>query len=74
MKQMTLFYAGLLYDEYDTLEALRPHLHTLPDGVYLYSRRWPDVNGDRRWFNKDLIHIPIEEVPKELRVLVLLMS
>lgn len=67
MSRYYVFYATLLYGEYSTYEALL----TLPDGVYIYK---PKNHSGSYWFLKDLTPVLIEDVPKELRALVLLMG
>lgn len=65
-----IFYAGLLYGEYGPGE-VSPHLHTLPDGVYLY---FPHDSQKKHWYLKDMTPVLIEDVPKELRLLLLLLT
>lgn len=67
MKAYTVFYAGLLYGEYDS--GGWPSSHALPDGCYLrMSIGW--------WHHTGGTFQPIgfEEVPNELRAMVLLMQ
>ena len=66
MGRYYVFYATLLYGEYASL-----YLHSFPDGVYIYE---PKARGGNYWFLKDLTPVLIEDVPKELRALVLLMG
>ena len=64
-----VFYATLLYGIYP-LERRSQFLHEVPDGVYVYMPWDKDVC----WYLKDLTPVLIEDVPKELRALVLLMG
>ena len=68
MSRYYVFYATLLYGEYDSYYL---DLHSFPDGVYIYEPE--DHDGDY-WYLKDLTPVLIEDVPKELRALVLLMG
>ena len=69
MSRYYVFYATLLYGEYSRSFTYK-ELQALPDGVYIYEPE--DRDGDY-WFLKDLTPVLIEDVPKELRALVLLM-
>ena len=73
MKRITIFYAGLIYDEFDDWSSVRPH--DLPDGAYILS-----VHGETKmpfWYivrHAGANAISLEEVPKELRTLQLLLT
>ncbi len=69
MKNVTVFYATLLYGEYDKIS--RAELLDLPEDVFLYYRI-PAVGT--HWYRKDLTPRTEDDVPKELRLLALLMS
>lgn len=62
-----VFYATLLYGEYSRT----PSLAELPEGCYLY---YPMDNYKKHWYLKDLTPVLLEDVPKPLRALVLLMN
>lgn len=66
MKPITGFYAGKIYDEWDRLTVAE--LVDLPDDIYLYCRN-PD-----QWYLKDHTPVLLEDVPKELRLWVLLLT
>lgn len=72
MKRFTVFYAGLVYGEFE--DAKSQWLYALPDGVYLYCREASGRQGDPKWLLKDLTPVLLEDVPKELRMNVLLMQ
>lgn len=67
-----VFYAGLLYEDYPA-PPLPERIwkpcwpRDLPDGAYI-------LNPDNEWFRSDLTPVLLEEVPKELRALVLLLT
>ena len=65
-----VFYATLLYGEYPARLGWT-QLNELPDGCYLY---YPLDNHEKHWYLKDLTPVLIEDVPKELRALVLIMG
>lgn len=69
LKAITGFYAGQIYDEWDRLTG--GEVVDLPDGIYLYFQ---DDRQDRHWYMKDLTPVLLEDVPKELRLLVLLLT
>lgn len=64
-----VFYATLLYGEYKTCGALKFNLRDLPDGIYIYT-----TNETPNWYLRDLTPVLDEDVPKELKTLVLLMG
>ena len=68
MKRIQVFYATLLYAEYPVPVWKLP-LHDFPDGVFIY-----DGGVTKCWYLKDLTPVLIEDVPKELRTMLLLMS
>ena len=72
MKRITVFYAGLIYEEFEDPNKLR--LHELPDGAYIHLHRASGGPGDPKWLKKDFTPVLIEDVPKELRTMLLLMS
>ena len=74
MKTYTVFYAGLLYGEYGIDEW--PGATSLPDGCWL---RFTCNDSTYCWYVHrsgafEPTHIPEEEVPNELRAMVLLMQ
>ncbi len=71
MKIVTAFYAGLILHEYDPGDDGPGHRGDWPDGTYFYNshqRAW----YLHRWGNSAGINL--NEVPKELRAIVLLLS
>lgn len=70
MKDYIVFYAGLVYGTYPWDE-LKNKLIELPDGIYLYD---PTDRWGSKWYLKDLTPMLIEDVPKELRATVLLLT
>jgi len=72
MKECTIFYAGLLYEEID-LQYLR--FPSLPDGCYLFYRdRTPSSGSWFTWTRNNLCQLDLEDVPKELQMMVLIMG
>ena len=61
-----VFYAGLLYGEYEY--PVKPWLHDLPNGAYIYATDHKD------WFHSDGTRAALEDVPKELRLQILLLT
>lgn len=61
-----VFYAGLLYGEYT--HPIKAWLRELPNGAYIY---FPE---DQEWRLNDLTPVLLEDVPKELRLQVLLLT
>ena len=70
---VTVFYAGLIYGEFDHF----PKQHELPNevyqGGYVHGLRWA-IMGSTPWYRCDRTPVLLEDVPKELRTIVLLMS
>lgn len=67
-----VFYAGLVYDEHDIPTDVK--MHTFPNDAYIYCRDATGRQGDPRWLLADHTPVLLEDVPKDLRLLVLLMS
>lgn len=65
-----VFYAGMVYAEYDSNQALIKARPELPDGVFLHL---PHASG-RPWFLKDLTPVLLSDVPPELQLLNLLLT
>lgn len=67
MKPILVFYAGLLYGEYDQY----PPAREMPDGAYLYCHKLDTwyVAMHRGW-----TPINLSDVPKELRTYLLLLT
>lgn len=77
MSYITVFYAGMVHSEMD--KPMAGFTIDLPDGVYLYFDRLqkpgPKSVFDRwGWYRKDLTPVLLEDVPKELRVLQLILN
>lgn len=68
-RRFYVFYATLLYGTYNTSLGMRNAV--LPDGVYIYE---PDDKDKVYWYLKDLTPVLDVDVPKELKVLTLLMN
>jgi len=71
MKIVTAFYAGLVLDEYDPGVGHTWAKKDWPDGTYFYNKH------QQRWYLHHLgssSEIPIDEVPAQLRTIVLLLS
>ena len=68
MKAVTVFYATLVYAQYDFLET--SVLIELPDGCYIHVAKMHTPH----WYRKDLSPVLIEDVPKEIKMLCLLMG
>ena len=70
--RVLLFYAGLLYEEFDHT----PRTSELPNEIYqggiLYFTQ--PTRSDRQWYRCDLTPMLLEDVPKELRASVLLLT
>jgi len=72
-----VYYAGLVYHEHLCINKDLPFSgmkrHDLPDGCYI---RVPDGNffSGNKWYLKDLTPVLIEDVPKELLLLDLLLK
>ena len=69
MSKVYVFYATLLWGEY-TINTVPPY-RDLPEGCYLY---YPKDRYKIYWYLKDLTPVLPEDVPKELKTLVLLMG
>ena len=69
MSKVYVFYATLLWGEY-TIHTTPPY-RDLPEGCYLY---YPKDPYNKYWYLKDLTPVLPEDVPKELKTLVLLMG
>lgn len=66
-----VFYAGLLYGEYDNSSFRTLQIHgslELYNGGYMYAKH------ERKWYRMDQTPLLIEDVPKELLVQVLLLT
>lgn len=61
-----VFYAGLLYSEEPAFSKM--WLLDLPDGAYVYFTK------PNEWYRKDLTPVLLEDVPKELRLQILLLT
>lgn len=77
MKYITVFYANQVLLEAD--KPMAGMFIALPDGAYVYFERSrkpsPKSVFDRwGWYRKDLTPVLLEDVPKELRVLQLILS
>ena len=72
MKPITVFYAGLLYGEYDSLS--NEERMSLPDGCYIYVTSKKMFWKDKLWYCKDITPRQPHDVPPELLVSVMLMS
>jgi hypothetical protein len=78
MSYATVFYAGMLLEEINDINNSGFTLD-LPDGVYIYFDRKQNpkrhrIFGMQGWYRKDLTPVLIEDIPKELRVLQLLLT
>lgn len=72
--RILVFYAGLLYADTDMAELKL--LHTtcgseIYNGAYQY---WVGSHDSRAWYRMDGTPVLLDDVPKELRMLVLLMT
>lgn len=65
-----VFYGQQLWSE----TAYTPPLRDLPDGAYLYYAQPPHPGLPARWYRKDLTPVLLEDVPKELKTLCLLLG
>ena len=77
MSYATVFYAGMLYSQVNEIKS--GFTIDLPDGVYIYFDRSqnpkkPTQFGYNGWYRKDLTPVLLEDVPKELRMLQLLLN
>ena len=70
MNKVFVFYATLLYGEYDSFLQFIPY-QDLPEGCYLY---YPKDRYKIYWYLKDWTPVLPEDVPKELKTLVLLLG
>ena len=68
MSRVYVFYATLLYGEYPQT----PSLAELPNGCFLYYPSDPYFH--QHWYLQDMTPVLPEDVPKELKTLVLLMG
>lgn len=68
-----VFYAGLLLKEFEYVgyPIHVPELYGLPDGAYIRYQK-PIMNF--HWYRSDFTPLADEHVPKELRVLALLLT
>lgn len=73
MKQITVFYAGLIYNQFDSdkyswaaISKILSAESEIYNGAYLHH------NGD--WYRPDLTPVLLDDVPKELRTWVLLLG
>lgn len=75
--KVRVFYAGLLHSEhevflpfpYGTLRA-----DEIPDGAYIYFEQLVPVWIECHWLRSDFAPVLLEDVPKELLMLTLLLS
>lgn len=65
-----VFYGQQLYGEWKYFPT---YLET-PEGALYYCATAPYMYNPCQWFNRDLTPILLEDVPKQLRTLVLLMG
>lgn len=65
-----MFYATLLYGEY-AFDHRFPFLKDLPEGVFIYL---PNEFSRSKWYLKDLTPVLLEDVPKPIQALALLMG
>lgn len=71
MSRLRVFYATLLYGEY-TYETFTNEVRmALPEGCYLHFT--PPLS-ERHWYRLDLTPVLIEDVPKEIKMLCLVMG
>lgn len=81
MSEVLVFYAGLLYREYNHDE-FRNARYDWPQDLYNGAWIYVHIRSERHlrfgvspgWWKADLTPVLIEDVPKELRTIVLLMS
>ena len=73
MNKVLVFYATLLYGEYEYTQWCHSLRLELPDGCYIRYQRYA-WRGDPIWYRKDLTPVLIEDVPKEIKALCLLMG
>ena len=67
-----VFYAGLLYETLSDVDRLSSAQRiVLPDGAYI---RYQEPIYGYRWYRSDFTPLAEEHVPKELRVLALLLT
>lgn len=73
MSKVLVFYATLLYGEYEASTFRELPRQELPDGCYI---RYPHAPwwSDYLWYRKDLIPVPLKDVPKEIKALCLIMG
>ena len=73
-----VFYAGLLYSQFSTLNGFLLFKNQcgaeIYNGAYVYSRRYAHVPTENNWYRMDGSPVFIEDVPKELRLLLLLLT
>jgi hypothetical protein len=76
MKRCIVFYAGLIYGEYDYWQT--PSESELPDGAYIsFCHPMGNPKASRTWYvvtSAAAAVLHINEVPKELQTMVLLMQ
>ena len=76
MSYATVFYAGMLHSEHNNM---KPDVRLdLPDGCYIFLNRKyagnPSAFALQGWYRKDFTPVLLEDVPKELRMLQLLLT
>ena len=73
-----VFYGGLLYSQFSTLNDFLLFRNQcgaeIYNGAYVYSRRYAHVPTENNWYRMDGSPVFIEDVPKELRLLLLLLT
>jgi hypothetical protein len=72
MKHFTMFYAGLIHMETDDIREFRITEigYEIYNGCYIYIKDEKPPN----WYRGDLTPCLIEDVPKELRALLLILT
>lgn len=70
MKDITVFYGKQIYGKYDRVTSR--NLMDMPDGVYIYWKN--HSNANKCWYLKDLTPVLLEDVPKSLRALALILN
>ena len=68
-KKAIIFYAGLVYGEYENERDLVNAMGCL-DGGYAYIQWY----GAPSWYTSDLKRVAVQDVPKEYQMMVLLMT
>lgn len=72
MKMFTVFYAGEVHDEFDSLSALK--LFRTACDQEIYNGAYVHLRTTKQWYRMDGTPVLLSDVPKRLRVLVLLLS